>query len=199
MDHSMEIEVKFYVPQVEPVRERLCSLGASCQGRIFEKNICLDNASGDLKKQGKLLRLRKDRKSRLTFKAPPGETDREFKIYEEIEVEVGDFDRCRFIFEALGFHTAQVYEKWRETFVLGDTQLLIDTTPFGVFLEIEGRKEEIRKLSERLGFRWTERILFELIRREQGLPFKDMTFENFQSANCDVVPYLSAMTAGVHP
>jgi adenylate cyclase class 2 len=202
MDHPIEIEVKFYIPQVEPVRERIMALGASCLGRVFEVNVCFDNEGGTLKKQDILLRLRKDRAARLTFKSAPRQADGDYKMYRELEVEVSDFNTCKAILESLGFHPARTYEKWRETFALGDTHLLVDTTPFGVFLEIEGRKEDIRAAAGKLGFYWQERILFnylaifEVIRRGKGLSFNDMTFENFRSADCDVAPYLSSMYAG---
>jgi adenylate cyclase class 2 len=202
MDHSIEIEVKFYVPQADPVRERILALGASCLGRVFEVNVCFDDDLGTMKNHGDLLRLRKDHAVRLTFKSIPREADGDYKMYKELEVEVSDFNTCRAILESLGFHPVRTYEKWRETFVLGDTHLLLDTTPYGIFLEIEGRKEGIREAVERLGFQWQERILlnylaiFEVIRRGSELSFNDMTFENFRSVDCDVVPYLSCLYAG---
>ena len=122
----------------------------------------------------------------MTFKAPPAAPDREFKIREELEVEVADFNTTRKIMEKLGLTTVRIYEKWRETFALGDTKLLVDTMPYGPFLEIEGAKSAIRKVSDQLGLTWEERILlnyveiFEVIRREENLPFYDITFDHFQ-------------------
>jgi adenylate cyclase class 2 len=50
--------------------------------------------------------------------------------------------------------------------------------PYGVFLEIEGHKPHIRKIANRLGLKWEERILlnylevFEVVQRQDdlGLP-----------------------------
>jgi adenylate cyclase class 2 len=198
----VEIEVKFYLKQLEPMRQRVMALGATSLGRHFERNLCFDDADHHLRQRNILLRLRKDAKVRLTLKAPSRETDPGFKTYEEIEIGVESLERCRAILEALGFHTEQTYEKWRETFTLGQTHIVLDTTPYGDFVEIEGEKQYIRTVSDQLGLAWKERILlnylaiFEMIRRGEALPFKDMTFENFRSVDCHIGPYLSAMYAG---
>jgi adenylate cyclase class 2 len=117
-------------------------------------------------------------------------------------MEVDDFDTCRTILEGLGFHPAQTYEKWRETFTLRDTKLLIDTMPYGVFLEIEGDKSGIRNMADQLALKWKERIvlnyleIFEIIRREEGLPFNDVTFDNFGQTRIDIKAYLPVLYAG---
>ena len=114
---------------------------------------------------------------------------------------MGDFDACRSILEGLGFHPEQAYEKWRETFVLNNTNLLIDTMPYGLFLEIEGQKSDIRNLADRLGLKWEERILlnyleiFEIIQRKEGLHFRDITFENFRATHFDIGKHLPLLYA----
>jgi adenylate cyclase class 2 len=199
MSDRVEIEVKFFLPEVPPFRERILALGATTAGRYFETNICFENETRTFKEKDILLRLRKDHKTRLTYKAPPNASDTRFKVYRELEVEVSDFDTCLAILTNMGFHPAQTYEKWRETFQLGDTKLLIDTTPYGIFLEIEGSKSAIMDLANQLDLVWEKRILlnylaiFEIVRREEDLPFRDMTFENFKKRPVDVTPYLSLL------
>ena len=204
MASSLEIEVKFYIPEVEPLREQILSLGASLVSRYFETNVCFEDEAKSFKRKDILLRLRKDDKARLTFKAPPQQRDGAFKTYRELEVEIDDFDTGMAILQSLGYHPEQRYEKWRETFAVGETHLLVDTTPFGVFLEIEGPRSDIRLLAEQLGLPWHQRILmnylamFDLIRQGEGLPFKDMTFENFETVDCNVAQYLGYMVAPSH-
>ena len=196
MPDLLEIEVKFFLPKSHTIRERLVDMGATFTGKVFEINRCFENEARTFRAQDILLRLRKDRKTTLTFKAPPEQSDNNFKVYQEMEVEVDDFDTCQVILENLGFHPEQTYEKWRETFVLADTKMLIDTTPYGIFLEIEGSKSNILDLAGRLGLKWEERILlnylaiFEILRREENLPFNDMTFDNFGSRPVYVKPHL---------
>ena len=172
MQAPLEIEVKFHLPEIKPVRDGLLAIGAIQYGRVFETNIRFEDVSNSLRKQGILLRLRKDDRIRLTFKSSPSRPDTQFKVHRELEVEVGDFEACHSILKGLGFHQEQIYEKWRETFVLNNTKFLIDTMPYGVFLEIEGQKSSIRNNADRLGLNWEKRILlnyleiFEVVQRE---------------------------------
>jgi adenylate cyclase class 2 len=46
-----------------------------------------------------------------------------------------------------------VYEKRRQIWRLGKTEILIDVLPFGLFMEIEGRETEIRAIERKLGLK----------------------------------------------
>lgn len=198
----LEIEVKFHIAAIDPMRDRLIAMNAAPSGRVFETNIRFENRLKSLGREGTLLRLRHDDRSRLTFKSTPSTPDTQFKVHKELEVEVSDFQTCQNILKALGYLPEQVYEKWRETFVLDDASLLIDTMPYGTFLEIEGEKSKIREIADRLSLHWEERILlnyleiFEVIQREEGLGFADITFDNFKGVHLDISKYLPAMYAG---
>ena len=54
------------------------------------------------------------------------------------------------ILEALGFTAGLIYEKRRETWILGKTEIVIDELPFGLFMEIEGAEQEIRRIESEL-------------------------------------------------
>lgn len=184
------------------MRDRLLAVGATLVGRVFETNVRFEDRSRTLRKHGILLRLRRDDRIRLTFKSKLSHADTQFKVHRELEVEVGDFRACHAILEGIGFHPEQTYEKWRETFVLNDTKFLIDTMPYGLFLEIEGEKDPIRAMADQLGLRWEERILlnyveiFEVIQREEDLSFRDITFDNFKAVNFDIKDHLYMLYAG---
>jgi adenylate cyclase class 2 len=203
MRHApLEIEVKFHLSDIDPMRDRLIAVNAIPSGRVFETNIRFENGLKSLKREGILLRLRHDNRSRLTFKSTPSTPDTQFKVHKELEMEVSDFQACQDILKALGYLPEQIYEKWRETFVLDDTSLLIDTMPFGTFLEIEGEKSKIREVANRLSLNWKERILlnyleiFEVVQREEGLGFADITFDNFKGVRLDINKYLPSLYAG---
>ena len=202
LENPLEIEVKFHLPEVDSMRNLILSLGATPYSRVFETNTRFEDGAKSLKDQGILLRLRKDDRIRLTFKSLPSALDEDFKIHRELEVQVDDFETCRAILEGLGFHPAQTYEKWRETFTLRDTKLLIDTMPYGVFLEIEGEKSGIRNIANQLALKWKERIvlnyleIFEIIRHKEGLPFNDVTFDHFERTRVDIETYLPVLYAG---
>jgi adenylate cyclase, class 2 len=203
MEH-LEIEVKFYLSDMDAIRERILELGAVSMGRIFETNLRFDDADNRLIEKKSLLRLRRDKKTILTYKSEPPFKNDQFKILKELEVEVSDFATMKNILESLGFREEQVYEKWRETFRLNSANLCLDTMPYGDFLEIEGEMEDIKKLASQIGLKWKKRILlnylaiFDIIKQKSNLPFYDVTFSNFINIKFDISGYLNLLEANRH-
>jgi adenylate cyclase class 2 len=205
---SLEIEIKFYIHDIDSTRARIRSLGAETKGGGFETNIRFDDEALGLTQAKKLLRLRQDSRCRLTLKAPPndpGDADSEFKIFKELEVEVNNPQTMIAILEELGFYPRQVYEKQRETYLFNRTELCLDTLPYGHFLEIEGGKDDIRKAAEAIGLNWKKRItanylsLFATLQKQLNLPFEDVTFENFRKAGIDKTRIHEILEEGVRP
>jgi adenylate cyclase, class 2 len=205
---SLEIEVKFYVPDIDAIRTRIRSLGADSKGGGFETNIRFDDEGMRLTRGKKLLRLRQDTRCRLTVKSlpdDPGDADTEFKIFRELEVDVSDSQTMIAILEQLGFYPRQVYEKQRETYFFNDTELCLDTLPFGHFLEIEGGKDDIRKAAEAIGLNWEKRItanylsMFASLQQQLNLPFEDVTFENFEKVEIDKSRVHKILGEGILP
>ena len=196
MDH-LEIEVKFYITQINAIRDKIVDIGSVTCERLFETNVIFEDKGKNLVKNRSLLRLRQDAKTLLTFKTKPDVKDDNFKIVRELEVEVSNFKTMARIFEFLGFHKEKIYEKWRETFVIKGSVLCIDTLPYGDFLEIEGEKESIKELAEIVGLNWDERIttnyleLFEVVSNKYKLPFSNITFANFKNIDIDFKKCLS--------
>ncbi len=199
---QLETEIKFYLVDLRSIRRRIIEMGAHSRGRSFESNIRFEDGRRSLKKQKSLLRLRQDRKVRLTYKSTPSEENSQFKILRELEVEVSDFDTMHHILDALGFHREQVYEKWRETLVLERTHFCLDRMPFGNFLEIEGPKQDIKKFAAQLDLAWNQRILmnyleiFELLKDKLNLEFSDVTFDNFSRIEVNLADWLALLVAG---
>ena len=137
---NLEVEVKFLVDDLAAWRGRLLGAGAVLEkGRVYERNVRLDTADEALLKKWQLLRVRQDTAVRVTFKAPTAaDAVSEAKVREELEMEVADFDTAVLIFQRLGFAPVQVYEKYRETFQLGDVEVVLDEMPYGNFVELEG-------------------------------------------------------------
>jgi adenylate cyclase, class 2 len=198
----LEIEIKFFLENPVKTRDRIITLGAEPLGRYFERNIRFEDAAHQLIGKRSLLRLRKDKKSTLTYKSEPSESDNEFKVLNELEVEVDDFEVMQRILESLGFHREQVYEKWRETFRIDDATLCIDEMPFGAFLEIEGTRHGIKTLVKSLDFNWEKRILwnylamFETLHQKYTLSFTDITFDNFLDTRIDIEKEVHRFEAG---
>jgi len=189
---------------MDRIRDRIIELGAVSRGRAFETNVRFDDADNSLIQKKSLLRLRQDKKIILTFKSETPFKDDQFKILRELEVEVSDFITTKHILESLGFREEQVYEKWRETFVLHSANLCLDTMPYGNFIEIEGQKEDIKKLASQIGLKWEKRILlnylaiFDVIKQKSNLSFYDVTFSNFINIRFDLAKYLDLIEVNRH-
>lgn len=199
---NLEIEVKFYLNDIESMRRNILEAGIESKGRVFETNIRYEDNHNTLIRKKTLLRLRQDKKATLTLKSRPTMQSRGFKVFNELEVEVDDMATMDQILKALGYHPEQKYEKWRETLVLDRTGLFLDRMPYGDFLEIEGQSQDIKYWTSRLGLDWHRRILlnyleiFEIIRKKLNLKIKDLTFKNFENVNVDMVAFLGKLEAG---
>jgi adenylate cyclase class 2 len=198
----LEIEVKFYLKKLSPIREKLLTLDASLKSNSFEKNIRFENKTHSLYHEKSLLRLRQSDKTTLTFKSPPPFTQSEFKIQNELEVSVDDFTTMQQILESIGFHPEQIYEKKRESYLLKQAEICLDTMPYANFIEIEGKEEAILNTVKALELDWENRILhnylgiFETLRKKLKLSFTDITFENFKNIPIDFDKYVHLFVAG---
>ena len=186
-----ELEVKFYVPDLARVAERLQALSAALgaklvQPRQHETNLRFDTPNGDLVRQRQVLRLRQDDAARLTFKGPGREVDG-IQQRQELEFTVSNFGMAQRFLEALGYQVIWMYEKYRQTYALGDVLVTLDELPFGNFIEVEGPDGgSIQAAAQALGLDWEQRILvsyaalFEQARQALEFTFRDLSFENFR-------------------
>jgi adenylate cyclase class 2 len=182
-----ELEVKFNLSGRQKMEERLAGKAALRAPRVHEVNLRLDTPDHALLYTGRLLRLRQDTRSRLTYKGP-GSEQGGARLRQELEFTVSDFDTTLHLFEALGYTIVLMYEKYRTTYELGEVEVVVDETPIGDFLEIEGPDgKSIRQAANELGLGWEKRILdsytmlFEHARASLGFKFRDMSFENFKA------------------
>ena len=149
----IEVEKKFRLTkrQRDAVLRRLPEVGASLQREEFEENTLY---SGEGLSPGTcVLRLRRvGRNATLTYKKRiPSSSS--IKQQREEETEVADPEAMEAILVALGFTPALVYEKRRQTWRLGKTEIVIDVLPFGLFMEIEGRVNDIKTVERKLGLK----------------------------------------------
>jgi adenylate cyclase, class 2 len=185
--NDRELEVKFYISRRKELEEKILSMGGQLEApRVYEVNLRFDTQGQTLALEGKLLRLRMDTRTRLTFKGP-GKVEGGARLRQELELTVSDFETARAMLEALGYQVQMMYEKFRTTYVLGEVEIVLDEMPYGDFVEIEGGDgESIQKAAEKLGLDWDNRILasytvlFEIARDVLGFEFRDLSFENFE-------------------
>lgn len=151
-DTGVETELKIPVADLDEVRSRLVSLRAQmvCP-RTREVNQLLDTGGRELSGRGCVLRLRSYGDLRvLTFKGPVS-YDGTIKVRPEFEVQVEDLEKMRAVLEALGYVGLARYEKDREMWKLGGVEVVLDHTPMGDFVEVEGPAELLESITLSLG------------------------------------------------
>lgn len=189
---GQETEAKFYVRDLSKIKSRLKELGARLvQERTLETNIRFDLPGSPLRSQGRVLRLRRDTSTKFTYKS--ASTNEEGVLSrEEIEFGVDDFQKAKRFLEALGYEKLVYYEKYRTTYEVKDTLIMLDELPYGDFVEIEGDTvDAIRVIGDQLKLNWDAAIatsyttLFDRARRELNLSIPDLSFAAFVDINVE--------------
>jgi adenylate cyclase class 2 len=199
----IEIEKKYRLSKQQRVTvlQRLPRLGAKRKGEEFEVNTLY--AGEALEVEQAVLRLRRiGKRGILTYKerfpSPSG-----IKRQREDETSVGDPEALELILEVLGFSPALVYEKRRETWTIGKTEIVIDQLPFGLFMEIEGTEESIGEWESKLAIPRlrTEMATYPQLTLKHGVKVDGVIAARFKQgrARAPAVPGRAAFrSAGAH-
>ena len=155
---GVENEVKVFVDSFVSIKERLVKVKAKHVLTVREKNILYDTGAGELRGEDMGLRLRDEcgvddgsfERVTLTVKGP--RMKGVMKRRGEFEVRASCFRRAHELLCAIGFRKALVYEKIRETWVVGRTEVCLDTLPFGLYVEIEGDEGDVFSTAKMMGF-----------------------------------------------
>ena len=190
---DQELEIKVYISDLSALKAQIEALGGRLvKPRQHEYNLRFDTKDRQLTKTAQVLRLRQDTTAKLTYKGP-GEMIDGVRLRKEIEFTISDFNTAKNFFEALGYQVSVIYEKFRTTYELGGVEVTLDEMPYGDFAEIEGQDIQlINSVAEQLGIDRAASIsasytvLFENLRTQLSLNFRDLTFENFE--NLELTP-----------
>jgi len=183
---TQETEIKLALKDARSGRKMLRDAGFQVSSkRVFEANTILDTPDKRLRGASCLLRLREAGPvATVTYKGVP-EVGRH-KSREELEVCVTDAAAMLKIAERLGYTRAFRYEKYRTEYHHPGRSgvAMLDETPVGVFLELEGTPAWIDRMARRLGFDEQDyvtssygRIYLEWCAANGRIP-ADMTFES---------------------
>jgi adenylate cyclase class 2 len=152
---AQETEIKLAVKDARSARRMLLAAGFQvARRRVFERNTIFDTAKNTMRRGRTLLRLREaGGLTILTYKGAPVPSSRH-KSREEIETEVQDPAAMRGVLERLGYRAQWRYEKYRTEYRLerGAGLAMLDETPIGVYLELEGSPRWIDRMARLLGF-----------------------------------------------
>ncbi len=190
-----ETEIKLRVANVSAMRRRLRTLGwRVSERRHYEMNLVYDRRNPPWLAAGYLLRIREvGNRVWLTVKLPM-EPGRLHKVREEYEIETRDRGVVSSIVETMGFKPVWRYEKYRTEFQRPREKgpdkgpekgkILLDETPVGDLLELEGPPAWIDRTAAKLGFSKDDYItlsyrgLFVEYRRRHPEAGDDMVFDS---------------------
>lgn len=187
---SAEIELKFPVQDLSALLETLARAGFLIDTpRTFESNTLYDTPGRDLKSSGQLLRVRNyGALATVTHKRHPDDEDvtLPYKVRIETESAVADGPALAEIFTRLGYGPVFRYEKYRTELSHPDApgaHLVVDETPIGNYVELEGPTRWIDRTLETLGVSPADCItesygkLFLAWKSRTGSSAEDLTFE----------------------
>lgn len=140
------------MPGPSEARALVTGIGATpSRPRHFEDNVLFDDDAGSLRGSGCALRLRRTLAAGIITYKGPRIAGAGVKSRPEIEVTVGDADAAQQVLEALGYRPRFRYQKYREAFHWRDVEIVVDETPIGTFVEVEGPVETIHAAAQALG------------------------------------------------
>ncbi len=154
-----EIEAKFLDVDVDLLREKLKSFKARLVNdeRTMKRKI-FDFEDGRLRKISGWVRVRDEgNKVTLSYKQL---NDRSLCGTKEVNVTVIDFqDTCNFL-ENIGMKQKSYQVTKRESWLLDDVEIEIDTWPWiPQFVELEGKsEEEVKSVASKLGLDWQKAL-----------------------------------------
>ena len=188
---KLEVEIKLKVPDLKLFLQKLGTLRPRrLAERTFEDNFVMDLPQLRLWDKGILLRVRSENgHGSLTLKGPV-RSSRLFKVREEIETSCDPAEMVE-ILQNLGYRIAFRYQKYRTVYPakagggsrrMLPVKVMIDETPIGNYVELEGDPEGVTRLAELLGYSRREFIkdsyhgLFLSYCRKGGRSGRDMVF-----------------------
>ena len=182
MPAPQEVEIKFLVPDLNALAQKLRDLGFQEQTpSTHEVNTLYDLPGQKLRRKGELLRLRDyGGKWKLTHKAKV-KLGRH-KSRGELETGLSDGKKMDAILRALGFAPSFVYEKFRAEWRDSEGNVVLDHTPIGDLAEIEGKSRWIDRIARAIDLTSKDYItksyaeLFFDWKRRTGSKAENMTF-----------------------
>ena len=152
-----EIEVKFLNIDIDEMRDKLKSAGATREQPMRMMRRALIETP-EMRDRDSFLRVRDEGdRTTLTFKQF---TENSLTGAKEREIVVSDFSETIAILAECGLNHHTLQETRRETWRHDGVEIVIDDWPWiSPYIEIEGGSaESVRAMADRLGFNWSEAV-----------------------------------------
>jgi len=154
-----EIEATFLNVNIDELREKLRRIGAKCEQPMRLMRRVVSEPPALFAKQA-FVRVR-DEGDKVTMTYKQGHNSGVITDPKEIEIVVSNFEDAVSILENAGLKGSSYQETKRETWKLGDTEVVIDEWPWlEPLAEIEGPSEaRVKEVASSLGFDWKDVLI----------------------------------------
>lgn len=149
---SKEVELRAKINNLRKIKDRLDESDLKATEKRLIKDCAFDNPKGEFYEKGIMIRLRsiEDDKHLFAYKGPS--EMKEYKVREEIELEISDPEKLKKILEQVGLQVTFEMEKMRKTYRGDGCTVELEEYPvLGSFMEIEGDPADIEKMIDKLG------------------------------------------------
>lgn len=155
---NTEIEVKFLNIEFDDIRTRLQAIGAQCEQPMRLMRRAIFATPGMDEQRNAFIRVRDEgHRTTVTYKQFD---EISLTGAKEIEVQVSNFESMLAILAKTDMRQRAYQESRRETWQIGDVEVVLDEWPWlQSFIEIEGASEErVREVAGQLGFAWEDAV-----------------------------------------
>lgn len=179
----IEKEIKLPIQNIDIFLDILNSIDAKFLGKTFQRTVRMDQDDLSLEKEKKFLRVRSGVKNVITLKIKKKKENKNVFERTEIETEIKDPEKMAMILFELGFTKEFIMEKYRAEWSYNNTIISFDEMPFGFYIEIEGKEENIYQTVNHLNLDVNKKIIatywdiFESYKKEKGIKGDNIVFK----------------------
>lgn len=137
----IEVEAKAKIDNFEDVKLELKKINAKKIKTEYQEDLYFNSPITDFSESDEALRIRKtenesENKIFITYKGP--KIDKKSKTREEIEIEIDDYEKCKRIFEHIGFNASSIVSKKRDIYKFENYEISLDDVKgLEPYIEIE--------------------------------------------------------------
>lgn len=141
-----DIQIKIKINNFQKTKKFLISKGAIFLGGWKEQIIRFDTLDKRLENNNMYLRIKIGNENIVTLKETDNDNRKKFYESNNMMFQVDDIDSFCYIIDKIGFQKKYIMEKYRLCWSYKKIEFYIDELPFGLYIEIKGKKEDINKI-----------------------------------------------------
>ncbi len=176
-----ETEIKILEIDIKKIESKLKKLGAKQTHKGLVTINFFDFKDEKISKSKSFLRLRKyGNIVEITHKTKRNNKGK-FKIREETETKVSDFESTKKIFKKIGLICINECEKLRTSYTLDKVKIELDQHPkIPAYMEIEGNPKDIEKMIKKLGYKMDDacNLTSSMVLKKYGINPKNLKFKH---------------------